>query len=330
MNKIKFMTGLQTSGNPHIGNIFGVILPTISYIKKYKKDLFFILIADLHSITNYKNYIILKNNIYKNAATWLSLNLNIKKNIYFYRQSDIKEINELFWYLNCFFPFNRLKLSHVIKNYKNKKKNYNTGIINYPILMASDILLYDIDKVIIGKDQIQHIEITRKIAQTFNKKVNKKVLNIPKYKIKYNYIIPGIDGEKMSKSKKNIIDIFEDKNILEKQIMNIKTTNKSIYSITYKKIKKTTLFKIYKIISKKEDYIYIKEKIKNNKIGFYTIKKMLYKNILYYYSKQRKIFFYLLNNKKIIKNILYEGYKKSQKIAKKKILFIKECLGLKI
>lgn len=325
------MTGLQSTGNPHIGNIFGVIIPTISYMKnkKYKNSLFFILIADLHSITNYKNSCFLKNNIYKNAATWLSFNINYKKNIFF-RQSDIKEINELFWYLNCFYPFNRLKLSHVIKNYKQKKKYYNTGIINYPILMASDILLYNINKVIIGKDQIQHIEITRKIAKIFNKIVNKKIFNIPKYKLKYNYIIPGIDGEKMSKSKNNIIDIFEKKDILEKQIMNIKTTNKSIYSITYNDIKKTILFKLYKIISNKEEYTYVKQKIKNNKIGFYTIKKMLYKYILYTFTKERKKFIFLIDNKNIIKKILYKGFKKAKKIAKKQIMLIKKNLGLKL
>ncbi|WGH28199.1 MAG: hypothetical protein NHG07_00980 [Candidatus Shikimatogenerans bostrichidophilus] len=222
------------------------------------------------------------------------------------------EINELFWYLNCFYSFNRLKLSHVYK----KKNNNNTGVINYPILMASDILLYDINKVIIGKDQIQHIEITRKIAKIINNKLKIKLFIIPKYYIKYNFIIPGINGYKMSKSKNNIINIFEDKNILEKQIMNIKTINKSIYSMSYKDIKNTILFKIYNLITQKKEIIYIKEKIKNNKIGFFNIKKKLYKYILYNYNKERKKYFYYLNNKNIIKNYLYKGYKKS-KIAKK-------------
>ncbi|WOX79107.1 tryptophan--tRNA ligase [Candidatus Shikimatogenerans bostrichidophilus] len=323
MNK-KIITGIQSSGIPHIANIYSIILPTLSYIKSKKNYLFFIFIADLHSITNYKNNNTLKNNIYKNAATWLSF-LKFTKNVFFYRQSDIKEINELFWYLNCFYPFNRLKLCHVFKSNKN---NLNTGIINYPILMASDILLYDINKVIIGKDQKQHIEITRKIAKIINNKLKYNLFIIPKYKIKYNYIIPGIDGNKMSKSKNNIINIFDDKDNLNKQIMSIKTTNKSIKSINYEEIKNTILLKLYKIITNKEEFTSLKEKIKNNKIGFYNIKKKLYKYILYFYEKERKKYYYYINNKNIIKNILYNGYKKVNKIAKKKIFLIKKKLGL--
>ncbi|WGH27083.1 MAG: tryptophan--tRNA ligase [Candidatus Shikimatogenerans bostrichidophilus] len=326
--KKKYMTGIQSTGTPHLGNILSVILPTIKYInKKKKKNLFFILIADLHSITNYKNLFLLKDNIYKTAAVWLSL-LKRKKKIIFFRQSDIKEINELFWYLNCFYPFNRLKLSHSYKNKSNK--NINTGIINYPLLMASDILLYNINNVFIGKDQIQHIEITRKIAKIVNNKINKKIFILPKYKIKYNFIIPGIDGRKMSKSNNNFINIFDNKYILEKQIMNIKTINKSIKDITYNDIKKTILFKIYYLISNKEEFFFLKEKIKNNKISFITIKKMLYKYILIFYYKERKKYSYYLNNKYIIKNFLYKGFKKAKIIAKKKISFIKKKLGLNI
>ncbi|BDT61554.1 MAG: hypothetical protein RDO_0820 [Flavobacteriales endosymbiont of Rhyzopertha dominica] len=322
-----YMTGIKTTGTPHIANILSVINPTILYINKYKKKKFFILIADLHSITNYNNKNILINNIYNTISVWLSfLNFNFKKNnIYFYRQSDIKEITELFWYLNCFFPFNRLKLSHVFKN--NKNNNINTGIINYPILMASDILLYDINYVIIGKDQIQHIEFTRKIAKIINSKINSNLFKLPNYKIIYNKIIPGIDGNKMSKSNNNIINIFENKTILENQIMNIKTNNKFI---SYNNFKSTILYKLYKIITNKEEIIYLKEKIKNNKIGYYNIKKKLYNYILKFYSKERKKFNYYINNINIIKKILYINYKKIKYISKKKIYNIKNKLGLKI
>lgn len=325
------MTGIQSSGIPHLGNIYSVILPVLYYIKKYKKNLYFIMIADLHSITNFKNNCILKQNIYSNAATWLSFNIKNKKNIFFYRQSDIKQINELFWYLNCFYPLNRLKLLHVIKNNKNNIKKYNLGILNYPILMASDILLYKINKVIIGPDQRQHIEITRKIAKILNKKNNNNFFKIPEYIIK-NKIIPGINGEKMSKSKNNVINIFEKKDILEKQIMNIKTSNKSINNLCIKNIKKTVLLKIYKIITynNKSEYKYILEKIKNNKIGFYNIKKQLFKYILYFFSKERKNFLYYINNKNIIKENLLKGKKKATKIARKNLNKIKKKMGLKI
>ncbi|WGH26587.1 MAG: tryptophan--tRNA ligase [Candidatus Shikimatogenerans bostrichidophilus] len=326
-----YMVGIKSTGNPHIGNIYSVILPTISFIKKKKKKkYFYIFLADLHSIINYKNNFFFKNNIYKTAATWLSfLNLKKYKNIFFYKQSNIKEINELFWILNCFYPINRIKLFHFLK--EKKKSNYNLGLINYPILMASDILLFNIKKVIIGKDQKQHIEITRKIAKIFNFKFKKKIFILPKYKMFYKKIIPGINGKKMSKSKNNIINILENKYILEKQIMNIKTINKPLKLITYKDIKKTILYKIYKIItfSKKEEFIYIKQKIKNNKIGFYNIKKKLFNFILNFYSKERKKFIFYLNNKKIINKFLKKKNKRIKNNIKKKILKIKKILGLK-
>ncbi|WGH27598.1 MAG: tryptophan--tRNA ligase [Candidatus Shikimatogenerans bostrichidophilus] len=329
----KYMVGIKSTGNPHIGNIYSVIIPTILYIKNNinKKKKFFIFLADLHSIINYNNKLIFKKNIYKIASTWLSF-LNIKKykNIFFYRQSDIKEINELFWILSCFYPINRVKLFHFLK--KKKINNLNLGLINYPILMASDILLFNINKVIIGKDQKQHIEITRKIANILNLKFKKKIFSLPKEKIFLKKIIIGIDGKKMSKSKNNIINILDNKYILEKQIMNIKTINKPLKLITYKEIKKTILYKIYKIITlfKKEEFINLKQKIKNKKIGFYNIKKNLYNFILNFYSKERKKYIFYLNNKKIINNFLYKNYKIIKKNVKKKILNIKKIIGLKI
>ncbi|WGH24964.1 MAG: tryptophan--tRNA ligase [Candidatus Shikimatogenerans bostrichidophilus] len=328
MNK-KIMVGIQSNGIPHLGNIISVILPTLSYIKN-NNNIIYIMIADLHSLTDYKNSIILKQNIYYNAAVWLSFNINkyINNKVFFFRQSDIKEINILFWYLNCFYPFNRTKLFHIIKN-KTKIK-YNLGSINYPILMAADILLHDINKVIIGLDQIQHLEITRKIAKIFNNKLNKKIFKIPEYIIPVKQIIPGIDGQKMSKSLNNIINIYSEKDVLKKQIMNIKTSNESINKISYNNIKNTTLLRLYKIIADKNEYLNIKYKIKNNKIGFYNIKEKLYKYIIYKYKNKIKRFYYFLNNKKFIKKKLLKSYKKIRKISKNKINLIKEKIGLNI
>ncbi|WGH24594.1 MAG: tryptophan--tRNA ligase [Candidatus Shikimatogenerans bostrichidophilus] len=323
----RIITGIQSSGMPHLGNIINIVLPTIKYIKDNNINKYYIMIADLHSFTIYKNKNILINNIYINAAIWLSFNIQYyNKNLFFYRQSDIKEITELFWYLNCFFPLNRLKLFHSIKN----NNNYNMGIINYPILMASDILLYNIDKVIVGIDQKQHIEITRKIAKLVNNKLNKIIFNIPKSLIFNNKLIPGIDGKKMSKSLGNIINIFANKYILEKQIMNIHTVNKNINNITYDEIKNTILLKIYKYISDNDEYSYIKDKIKNNRIGFYNIKKKLFKYILLKFNKERKLFNYYIENKKIIKKILLKGYNKIKKISKKRSYIINKELGFKI
>ncbi|MDH3003825.1 MAG: tryptophan--tRNA ligase [Candidatus Shikimatogenerans sp. JK-2022] len=328
LNNNKLMTAIKTTGIPHLGNILSIIKPILKIINNnIKNKKIFIFIADLHAITNYQNNKLLVNNIYKNAAVWLSfINIINNKDLIFYRQSDIKEITQLFWIINCFYPFNRLKLSHV---YKIKKK-INNGVFNYPILMASDILLYNINKVIIGKDQIQHIEITRKIAKIINYKLNKKLFTLPKYYLKYKFIIPGIDGQKMSKSNNNIINIFDNIYNLEKQIMNIITINKSINNLSYKDIKKTILFKIYNLIANKEQIINLKEKIKNNKISFYKIKKLLINIILKNFKNERIKYIYYLNNKNIINNILYKGYKKSKKIAKNNFSLIKKEIGLNI
>lgn len=201
MDKKIILTGIQPTGNPHLGNILGVISPTIKLIKKNSSLLAFILIADLHSLTNIKNTKKLKLNIYKIVATWLSLGLKIKNTI-IYKQSSIPEITELTWYLNCLMPYKRLMLGHSFKNKKTNKETINTGILTYPILMAADILIYNAKIITIGKDQLQHMEITRFIAKKFNKKTGFS-FKIPEYNlIKKSMNIIGIDGKKMSKSKK--------------------------------------------------------------------------------------------------------------------------------
>jgi len=214
------LTGIQSTGIPHIGNVLGVMFPIIEIVNNSLESVF-ILIADLHSLTSLKKRNNIKDYSYKIASAWLACGLKIYKAV-LYRQSDITQVTELFWYLNCFFPYQRLKLSH---SFKDKKKINNTGRFTYPILMAADILLFDSNKVYVGKDQLQHIEITRKIAKKINNLI-KKILIIPEAKIKKDSMsIPGIDGYKMSKSRKNTINIFYSKKEIKKQIMSIHTTN---------------------------------------------------------------------------------------------------------
>ena len=222
----RILTGIQSSGKPHLGNILGAINPSIDLSrKKENESLFFI--ADLHSLINIKDPNLLQENTFSVASAWLAMGFDFK-NHFFYRQSKITEVCELTWYLNCFTPFPMLSNSHSFKDKSENLSEINSGLFTYPVLMASDILLYDAEIVPVGKDQKQHLEITRDIAKSFNHQYGDTFI-IPKSKIDENVMtIKGIDGRKMSKTYNNTIDIFADEKLLKKQVMSIVTDSKGI------------------------------------------------------------------------------------------------------
>ncbi len=202
----RILTGIQSTGTPHLGNILGAILPAIEMANKPENDSF-LFIANLHTLTQIKDGELLKENTYSTAAAWLALGLDVEKTV-FYRQSDIPQVTELTWYLNCYFPFQRLTLAHSFKDKADRLSDVNAGLFTYPMLMAADILLYGAEVVPVGKDQLQHLEITRDVASRFNHQMG-ETLVIPEAKISTEaQLIKGTDGEKMSKSRDNFIDIF--------------------------------------------------------------------------------------------------------------------------
>jgi tryptophanyl-tRNA synthetase len=202
----RILTGIQSTGTPHLGNLLGAIIPAITLSQQDKNEsLFFI--ADLHSFTTIRDAENLKNNTYATAAAWLAFGFDTDKNL-FYRQSDVTEVTELTWFLNCFTPFPMLANAHSFKDKSDKLSCVNTGLFTYPVLMAADILLYDANIVPVGKDQMQHLEITRDIAGAFNHRYPNSFV-IPETKVDERVmIVPGTDGQKMSKSYNNGIDIF--------------------------------------------------------------------------------------------------------------------------
>ena len=217
----RILTGIQSTGRPHLGNLLGAIIPAIE-ISKDKKNESLFFIADLHSFTTIRDAEQLKENTYATAAAWLAFGFDTKNNL-FYRQSDITEVCELTWYLNCFAPFQRLQLAHSFKDKSDKLSDVNAGLFTYPVLMAADILLYDAEIVPVGKDQMQHLEITRDIASRLNH-IFPHSLILPETKVDEKVmIVPGTDGQKMSKSYNNEIDIFLSDKKLKKQIMGIQT-----------------------------------------------------------------------------------------------------------
>ncbi len=319
----RILTGIQSTGTPHLGNILGAIIPAIELSKKNNES--FLFIADLHSLTQIKDPKELKENTYSTAATWLAFGLNPQKTI-FYKQSDIPITTELAWILSSYFPYQRLTLAHSFKDKSNDLKNVNAALFTYPMLMAADILLYDANYVPVGKDQIQHLEITRNVASKFNN-LHGETLTIPEAITDENTkLIIGTDGQKMSKSKSNIINIFLSDKQLKKQIMSIKTDSLPIESI--KNPNTCNVFKLYSLIGNEAQVKQMKENYEKGGYGYGQAKSQLFNLILETYSKQRNTYNYLMDNRTEIDQILKEGSIRAKKIADQVIKRVKSKLGI--
>ena len=322
-NLKRILTGIQSTGVPHLGNILGAILPAINFSKQ-KEIESYLFIADFHSLTQIKDSKTLKENTLFTAAAWLAFGLDPKKTV-FYRQSDVPQVTELTWYLSCFYPYNRLTLAHSFKDKKNRLEDVNSGLFNYPILMAADILLYDAEIVPVGKDQLQHIEITRNIASRFHNLFGETFV-IPKEHLQHKTkLINGTDGEKMSKSKNNIINIFADEKILKKQVQSIKTSSTPIEAP--KDWKNCNLFNIYKLIASENQVEKMKNNYKKGGYGFGHAKKELIELIINNYSEQRKKFNYYISNPNEVEKILKDGSTKAQITADKVLKRVRKKLG---
>jgi len=309
----RILTGIQSSGKPHLGNILGAIKPAIELSKNSKNDsLFFI--ADLHSLINIKDSKIRKENTLAIAASWIAMGFNYEKN-YFYRQSKITQVCELAWYLNCFTPYPMLSNSHSFKDKSDNLSDINSGLFTYPVLMAADILLYDSKTVPVGKDQKQHLEITRDIAKSFNHNYGDTFI-IPESKIdKDVQTIPGTDGRKMSKTYKNTIDIFADEKSLKKQIMSIVTDSKGIED--KKNPESCNIFNIFKLIASEDEVKKMKKNYVEGGYGYGHAKTHLLNLILDLYREERKLYSELIKNPDHLYDILLKGEKKARIIAEK-------------
>ena len=319
----RILTGIQSSGRPHLGNLLGAIIPAIELSKSEKNEsLFFI--ADLHSFTTIRDPKELKDNTYATAAAWLAFGFDTSKNI-FYRQSDVTQVCELSWYLNCFTPFPMLANSHSFKDKSNRLADVNSGLFTYPVLMAADILLYDANIVPVGKDQMQHLEITRDIAKSFNHKFPNSFI-VPEIKIdKKVMIIPGTDGEKMSKSHNNTIDIFQSESILKKQIMSIKTDSTPMES--KKNPEKCNVFQLYNLIADKEQANLLRNKYEQGNFGYGHAKQELFQLILTKFSIQREKYNALMSEKTILDKELKQGAIRAGTIAKQVLARIRSKIG---
>jgi tryptophanyl-tRNA synthetase len=319
----KILTGIQSTGTPHLGNILGAIIPAVKMANSSNEESY-LFIANMHSLTQIKDQNILKENTLLTAATWLAFDLDSKKSCFF-RQSDVPEVTELAWYLSCFFPYQRLKLAHSFKDKSDNLKDVNSGLFSYPMLMSADILMYDANIVPVGKDQLQHLEMTRDVASRFNNLMGETFI-IPEAKVQddTNYII-GTDGEKMSKSKSNIIDIFLDDKKLRKQIMKIQTQSLSVEES--KNPDQCNVFKLFKVIASEDEVKKLHLRYTKGGIGYGEAKELLYHEILNRFSINREKFFELTNNRGRVEELLLEGAIKARKQAQNVLKRVRSRVG---
>jgi len=319
----RILTGIQSSGIPHLGNLLGAIIPAIELSKDPKNEsLFFI--ADMHSLTTIRDAALLKENTFATAAAWLAFGFNTDNNI-FYRQSDIPEVCELMWYLNCLTPYPMLANAHSFKDKASKLHNVNGGLFTYPVLMAADILLYDAEIVPVGKDQIQHLEMARDMAGTFNHTYGETLIE-PKAMVDERVmIIPGTDGQKMSKSYNNFINIFLPDKKLRKQIMSIDTDSTAMKDP--KDTETCNVFSLYKLLASPEDITLMETNYKGGNYGYGHAKQALYELIITKYTLERKKFNELMENKNLIEDELQKGALKARSIAQTVLKKVRTKVG---
>jgi tryptophanyl-tRNA synthetase len=309
----KILTGVQSTGTPHLGNLLGAILPAIALSEKPENESF-LFIADLHSITQIKDGATLRANTYSTAAAWLACGLDVNK-VVFYRQSDVPQTAELSWYLSCFFPFQRLTLAHSFKDKADRLEDVNAGLFSYPMLMAADILLYDANYVPVGKDQLQHIEITRDVASRFNHAMGETFV-IPEAKIQEDTMyVPGTNGGKMSKSANNVINIFLDDKALRKQVMSIETDSTPLEEP--KNTETCKIFGIYKLLANPNQLQTMIANYQNvNKdFGYGHAKQALFELIQEKFQNEREKYNYYMNNLPEVDALLKIGAQKAGVVA---------------
>ncbi len=324
----KILTGIQSTGTPHLGNLLGAIIPAIELSNRPENESF-LFIADLHAITQIKNNAVLRQNNYSTAAAWLACGLDVKK-VIFYRQSDVPQTAELSWYLSCFFPFQRLTLAHSFKDKADRLEDVNAGLFTYPMLMAADILLYDAAFVPVGKDQLQHIEITRDVASRFNHQMGETFVLPEPYTQDETKYVPGTNGGKMSKSANNIINIFLDDKELRKQVMSIETDSTPLEEP--KNPETCKIYAIYKLLANETQLASMIQKYANvnRDFGYGHAKQALFEVIVEKFQTERETYNYYMLNLPEIDRALFQGAEKAKAVATGVLNRVREKLGFSI
>ncbi len=319
----RILTGIQSSGRPHLGNLLGAIVPAIRLSRQPGNESFFF-IADLHSLTSIKDPVVRSENSRAVAAAWLAFGFDSSKNL-LYRQSRIPQVTELTWYLNCLTPFPMLANAHSFKDKADKLADVNAGLFTYPVLMTADIVLYDANFVPVGKDQKQHMEMARDIAKTFNQQYGETFV-VPEARIEEQVMtIPGTDGQKMSKSYGNILDIFLPEKELKKQVMSIVTD--STPAEQPKNPDKENVFSIYKLVASPAQTEQLRQKYLAGNFGYGQAKQELLAVLIDHYRKERDTFERLMGDPAELEGTLQRGENRAREIANTTLARVRKKLG---
>ena len=321
---MRILTGIQSSGRQHLGNLLGAILPAIKLANEGTNDSF-LFIADLHSLTTVKDPKVRKENLYATAAAWLACGLDTNKTV-FYAQSHVPQCTELTWYLNCFTPYPMLANAHSFKDKSDKLSDVNAGLFDYPVLMAADILLYDADLVPVGKDQRQHLEITRDIASAINRHAGLELLVVPEARIDEQVMtVPGTDGQKMSKSYRNVVDVFLPEKELKKQIMGIVTDATPLEAP--KDPEKCNVFQLFRLVATPEQTADLAQRYRAGGLGYGHAKTELLGVLLERFAEERLRFDALMADPATLDAALEVGARKAAAVADATLLRVRQALG---
>tara|TARA_B110000881_G_C18535889_1_gene495762 strand:- start:25 stop:996 length:972 start_codon:yes stop_codon:yes gene_type:complete len=308
----RILTGIQSTGTPHLGNILGAIKPAIDLANDPLNDSF-LFIADMHSLTQIKDGERLRNNTYAVAATWMACGLDTSRSV-FYRQSDVPEVTELAWYLQCLFPYSRMTLAHSFKDKSERLEDVNAGLFSYPMLMAADILLYDAEKVPVGKDQMQHLEMTRDVASRFNHKFGETLVLPQVLTSELTMYVPGTNGGKMSKSQDNTINIFDDADTLKK-VINKQLVTDATPLEDPKDPDSAVVYKLYKLVASESDAQEMAAALRAGGYGWGHAKKALVEALVDGFASERTRYNELISNREEIDVALAQGAESARAVA---------------
>ena len=319
----RILTGIQSTGRPHLGNLLGAMLPAIQLAQDPAHEALFF-IADLHTLTTIKDPEERKSNMHATAAAWLACGLDTQR-VIFYRQSQVPKVCELTWYLNCLTPYPMLANAHAFKDKASRLADVSAGLFTYPVLMAADILLYQAEVVPVGQDQVQHLEIARDIAARFNHHYGETFV-LPQAQVKENIrTIPGTDGQKMSKSYGNTIDPFLPEKALKKTIMGIQTNSTPLEQP--KDPNQCTVFSLYSLLANEAQTAALRQKYEAGGYGYGQAKKELLGLILEKFSTERERFDHYMQDVAAIEKELAQGEKKARHIATQTLEKVRTQLG---
>ncbi|MEM6261360.1 MAG: tryptophan--tRNA ligase [Bacteroidota bacterium] len=322
----RILTGIQSTGTPHLGNMLGAILPAIELSRQPDNESF-LFIANLHTLTTVRDAELLQENTYRTAAAWLACGLDTDKTV-FYRQSDVPEVTELAWYLNCFMPYSRLQLAHSFKDKADRMDQVNAGLFTYPVLMAADILLYDAHIVPVGKDQKQHLEFTRRLAEIMNNAYGEGLMVVPEAQIDEQVmVVPGTDGKKMSKSRGNVIELFQSDKKLKKQVMNIVTDSTPLEEP--KNPDTCNVFRLYELIASPDQVEEMRANYLGGGYGYGHAKKALLELLKEQFAGAREKFDHYMADTSLIDEELAKGEDRARAVATEVLNRVREKIGYK-